>query len=361
MPDWRRVGLSFAAATAGTVTGLVAERLLMRRRHDRGPYGPPLGDVTGDVTTLLGPDGARLHVETYGTSVTGDQDVPLREHPGALASREGPAAEVVLVHAFAQTGRAWHEQVVGLRDRLRLVTYDQPGHGRSSTPSSGEYSLDLLADALAAVIEQSTDEARGRLVLVGHSLGGMTALAFARCHRALFARRVGALLLLSTTARSDQSVALGVGLRMLVPLQAAVNHGLAQGGQRLAGVCRGPSDLSFALTRGLGLVRRTDPRYVELTERLVLESEIATIAKLLPVILAMNEDETLARIDVPSVIVVGSEDWLTPVRDARRMAQLNPQVRLVEIPGVGHMMPLEAHDDVNRLILELAREAGGRE
>ncbi len=348
MPDWRRVGLSFAAATAGTVTGLVGERLLMRRRHDRDRYGPPLGGVAGDVTTVVGPDDVRLHVETHGPA----------EAAGPLERHEGPAAEVVLVHAFAQTGRAWHEQVVGLRDRHRLVTYDQPGHGRSSAPSSGEYSLDLLADALAAVVEQSTDAGRGRLVLVGHSLGGMTALAFARRHRGLFAQRVGTLLLLSTTARTGApNVALGLGLRMLVPLQAAAGYALAERGQRLAAVYRGPSDLSFALTRGIGLVRRADPRYVELTERLVLETDLATIAKLLPVILEMNEDETLTDIDIPSVIVVGSEDRLTPVRDARRMARLNPHVRLVEIPGVGHMTPLEAHSAVNRLIRELSGDA----
>lgn len=356
MPVWRRVGLSFAAATAGTVTGLVAERLLMRRRHDRERHGPPLGNVTGDTSTLVGPDGVSLYVETYGPALA-DAGVAPAEHAGPPGRHEGPAAEVVLVHAFAQTGRAWHEQVVGLSDRYRLVTYDQPGHGRSSAPSSGEYSLDLLADALAAVIEHATDMARGRLVLVGHSLGGMTALAFARRHRALFAQRVGALLLLSTTARSHQSVALGLGLRMLVPLQAAADYILAERGQRLAGVYRGPSDLSFALTRGIGLVRQTDPRYVELTERLVLETDLATIAKLLPVILEMNEDETLAQIDIATVIVVGSEDRLTPVRDARRMAQLNPHVTLVEIPGVGHMTPLEAHAAVNRLIRELALDA----
>lgn len=343
MPDWRRVGLSLVAATAGTLAGLVGERLLIRGRHDREGSGEPLGEMEGDVTTLAGPDEVRLHVETYG---------PV----GPLRGDE-PTAEVVAVHAFAQTGRVWHEQVVGLRDRHRLVTYDQPGHGASSAPSSGEYSLDLLADALAAVVEQATESGRGRLVLVGHSLGGMTALAFARRHGVLFGQRVGALLLLSTTARIEaQSVALGVGLRLLVPLQAAAGEFLAERGQRLARVYRGPSDLSFALTRGIGLVRRTDRRYIALTERLVLDTDLTTIAKLLPVILEMNEDETLAKIDVPTVIVVGSEDRLTPVRDARRMATLNPHVRLVEIPGVGHMTPLEAHGVVNRLIRELARD-----
>lgn len=346
MPDWRRMGLALAAVTVGTASGFLGERLLMRRRHDQERPGPPLGEVAGDARTLVGPDGVRLHVEVWG--------------PDAPRGRDGrPATEVVLVHAFALTGRAWHEQVVGLRDRLRLVAYDQPGHGRSSAPSHGEYSLDLLADALAAVVEEATDPRRGRLVLVGHSLGGMTALAFARRHRDLFEQRVGALLLLSTTARTGAgNAALGVALRALIPLQTMAGNALlslAERGQRLARVYRGPSDLSFALTRGIGLVPTADPRYIELTERLVLETDLTTIAKLVPVVLGMNEDETLARIEVPTVIVVGSEDQLTPVRDARHMARLNPNVQLVEIPGAGHMTPLEGHEDVNRLIRQLAR------
>ncbi|MFN2555932.1 MAG: alpha/beta fold hydrolase [Nitriliruptorales bacterium] len=346
MPNWRRVGLSCAAATAGTVTGLVAERLLMRRRHERKGSAAQIGDIAGDATVLAGPGGVRLQVETYGPEGGGDE----------------AATEIVLVHAFAQTARAWHEQVIGLRDRHRLVTYDQPGHGRSSAPTSAEFSLDLLADALATVVERATQPGRGRLVLVGHSLGGMTALGFARRHEALFGERVGALLLLSTTARTEsQNAALGLGLRLLVPLQTAAGDFFAVRGQRLARVYRGPSDLSFALTRGIGLVRGADPRYVELTERLVLDTELATILKLLPVVLEMNEEETLAKINVPTVIVVGSDDRLTPVRDARHMARSNPDVRLVEIPGVGHMTPLETHGVVNRLIRELAREANRRE
>ncbi|MDP8928286.1 MAG: alpha/beta hydrolase [Actinomycetota bacterium] len=176
MPDWPRLAVTAGSVLAGTVAGYLAERLLLRDRHEALRAASPLGQIEGEQHRLGGPDGARLCVETYGPA-------------------DSASGEVVLVHGFSLMGRCWHEQVVALRDRLRLVTYDHPGHGRSSRPLSGKHSLELLADALAAVIQQATDAARGKIVVVGHSMGGMTALACARRHPQLFERRVGALLL----------------------------------------------------------------------------------------------------------------------------------------------------------------------
>lgn len=337
MADWWRLLFNAGAASAGVAVGYAAERLLVHGRIDQPSPGPPLGEEAGDLSTIDGPDGSKLAVEYYGPP---------------------DAQQVMLVHGFSMSGRSWHEQVVALRDRFRLITYDQPGHARSSKPDSGEYSLDLLADGLAAVVEQATDPSRGPLVLVGHSMGGMTALCFARCHSDLFDRRVGALLLLSTCAKAGvEDVAMGLGIQLLVRIQSLVERGASLLGPRahyLARAYRSSSDLSFALVRELALIRTADPRHVDLTEQLVLDSDLGMLTKLTPVLLTMDEEETLAGIEVPTIVLCGVGDRMTPVEYTRHMAEVNSDLEVVELPGIGHMTPLEAHVAVNALIVQLA-------
>lgn len=350
MPDWRRLAVGVGAVGIGAAAGWAAERALLRERLEPTRQDPELGLIEGEQTRIAGPAGTRLLVESYGPE-------------------NGPL--VVLSHGFAMTGRCWHEQVVALGDRYRLVTYDQPGHGRSTGPadraswgdgrgSNGGYSLDLLGHALHEVVRRLPDRP---FVLVGHSMGAMSALALARLYPRLFHQRVSGLVLLSTTAKAGaEDVAMGMGIQALVRIQNRVESvaGLmGQRAQRLAHLYRASSDLSFLLTRTVGLARDADPRHVDLTEQLVIDTDISTIAALTPVLLTMDEDDTLADLDVPTVVVVGSDDRITPVGHAEHIARVNEDVDLLELPGIGHMTPLEGADVVNALIVRMAATAGG--
>lgn len=343
MPDWRRIAVGAGAVGLGLAAGWASERLLLRDRLAPTRQDPDLGMIEGEQVEIPGPAGTRLLLESYGP--------------------EG-APTVLLVHGFAMTGRCWHEQIVALQDRYRLVTYDQPGHGRSTGPSDGRedgaYSLDLLGHALHEVVRRLPDR---RFVLVGHSMGGMTALAFARLYPRLFHERVSGMLLLSTSAKAGaEDVAMGMGIQALVRIQDRVEHVAGLMGaraRRLARIYRASSDLSYLMTREVGLARDADPRHVDLTEQLVLDTDIRTIAALTPVLLTMDEDDTLLDIDVPTVVVVGSEDRLTPVGHAEHIARVNEDVDLLELPGIGHMTPMEAADVVNALIVRMAAEVGG--
>jgi pimeloyl-ACP methyl ester carboxylesterase len=337
--DWRRVAIGVGVAAAGTVAGYVGERALLRNRVPAGEPDPALGLIAGEQQVLHGPDGTRILVESYGP-----------EEPAT------PTA--VLVHGFCLSGRSWHEQVEALQDRVRLVTYDQPGHSRSSAPRSGEYDLDLLADALATVIDEAAPS-DGRLLLVGHSTGGMAALALARLDPGLFERRVGALLLLSTAAKlGGANVALTAALRGAARARAALER-TPRIGRRFEGLAR-PSDLTFGIARSVGFVRTEDPRYIRFVEEEVLKTPLETIIGLSRVILDVDEEEVLETIDVPTVVVVGTEDRLTPIRHARRMAELNPDVEVVELEGTGHVVQMSAAETVNALIERLTSEVAGR-
>ena len=135
----RNAALLGLGAAAGAALAYRAERAVLRDRLAVTKVGPPMGSLEGEVQELRGPDGVRLTVESYGPA-----DAPT----------------IVLAHGWCCTGRVWHEQVAELADRYRLVTYDQPGHGRSSPPRSGRYPLDLFGDTLRAVLDQCTDPGR---------------------------------------------------------------------------------------------------------------------------------------------------------------------------------------------------------
>lgn len=332
MPDWRALTLGVGGAVAGVAAGYAAERLLMRSRIPEPKTTVELGTLDGDEHDLRGPHGSRLRVETHGSG----------------------SPEIVLVHGFANGRRVWHEQISALRDRYRLVTYDQPGHG-DSTPAD-EATLDAAGDCLAHVVAEASG---GRIVLVGHSLGGMTALAYARRHPEAFAERVGALLLLSTAARMG---------RLNLVATAAV-HSLARaraGAARLPGPlgrrareAPASNDLTLAIGRAVGFVRDTDPHVVRFVERMFLGTPIETMVDLGEAILGVDEEETITALDVPTVVVVSADDRLTPLRYAEAMAERNPDIDLVQLSGAGHMTPLTAPAVVNALIGRLATHCDG--
>lgn len=339
MVDWRKlaVGVGVAAGAAGAA---YAGQRVLRRPHRVG-HEPEvtLGTLVGDRREVAGPDGTSLLVETHG---------PPPERADGV---------VVLAHGFANRRGVWHEQVAELADHYHLVTYDQPGHGDSSPPASGAFSADLLGDALAAVVAATVPPGR-RCLLVGHSLGGMTALAFARRHPALLHERAGSLLLLSTSARPSRvNGAAVVALRSLVRLREVGTRLPGRVGRRLS-QAPASSRLTTDVARTVAFEPHTDPAYVQFVEQMVLTTPLDTLVALAATILRLDEERTLTRLRVPTVVAVSVDDRLTPVRHARRMAALNPAVEVVEFAGLGHMTPLTGASVVNALIARLVDEAG---
>lgn len=320
------------AVAAGFATGLVVERRILRPRLRPAPRdAAPLGTLAGEPLDVTGPGGLHLAVERYGPP---------------------SAPQIVLSHGWVNTGRVWHEQVVALADRFRLVTYDQPGHGRSGAPPENAYDVDLFGDALAAVVEQAT--AAGRLVLCGHSLGGMAILNLLR-RRSDLAARVAALVLLSTASRAAaDELRPGFGIHTVARIQRLLDRAATLGRPHARSLAHrlyaSSSDLSFLATRAFGLSPTADPRYVDFTEQLLLDSDVDMILGVMAPVLTLDEDEALPCLTVPTVVVCGTADRVTPLGLSRRLVAGVPRARLVEVPGVGHMTPLEAHEIVNDLL-----------
>lgn len=332
------------ALAAGAVVGVLAERWLVRRRLAPPPVADEnmaaLGSIAGELSVIDGPDGVRLAVETYGPS---------------------GAPQLVLAHGWMCTGRVWHEQAAGLADRYRVVTYDQPGHGRSTAPRSGDYDLDLLGDTLACVIDQATEP--GPVVVMGHSLGGMGLLnAVRRASPALRDRLAGVVLLSTTSSPTLERSALEAGIWVVARLERGLRRLVPWLREpRLLGVTdrltATTSDLSQLLTRWVAVGRQADPRVATFTLQLVLDSSSDAVPGYLLAIVGVAEDAGLdALAGIPVSVVVGTRDRLTPIAFSRRMAA-RLGTELVELPGVGHMTLLEAPDVVNAIAQRYLEQA----
>lgn len=271
-------------------------------------------------------DGTRLHVQVRGPE-------------------EGPT--VVFAHCWATSLASWGPVVRRLGPDLRVVLYDQRGHGRSQTPlTRAGYGTEKLADDLCAVLEATVPDGE-KAVVAGHSMGGMTIMAAAP--RETFEEKVGAVLLTNTgsTQLPKRSTA--------IPLPGALG---ALGAKVFltAPLPLGPAGpMSARLLKFLVLGERADARTTRLCARLVHDCGSVPRGEWGRVMSTLDLDESVRRISVPTVVVGGTEDKLTPPWHAHHVGALVGDCEEVrELPGLGHMGPLEVPDVLAELVDKLA-------
>lgn len=322
--------LAFGAAAAGSAAiGYAA-----KRRAVAG-VEPARGDewaelhrpVHGERLAIRSYDGTRLHAEVLGPEA---------------------APTVVLVHGYGLSQHAWHYQRRDLRDRFRLVCYDQRGHGGSALAATGDYSMATLGRDLAAVLDVAAPAGQP-LVLVGHSMGGMTLLSFAEQLPERVPDLAGVVLASTAGGGVVAGGAFTAGAAALSTLrgQALRRRRREPGGppDDDPSAWTGPprADTLFLLTRALGFSPEADPAHVAFTEQLLAQAPGRVVAALGPALTSLRLIDAAEHLDVPGMVLVGDHDRLTPVRQARRLAERLPKAELQVIEGAGHMLPLEAH------------------
>jgi pimeloyl-ACP methyl ester carboxylesterase len=288
----------------------------------------------GHVLTV---DGLRLNVH-----VTGPPDADVT---------------VVLAHGWTQSLHTWRHQVRDLTDavtsRVRVVRYDHRGHGRSEGTAEHDATLDNLARDLAAVVDSFAAE--GPLVLAGHSMGGMAMMALAEHRPELFAERVVGVVFVSTSGGRLDRVTLGLPPAMGARVRNRLPRLLAMRARMLSRrKRRRPPTLESQVVRRFLLGRPVRPA----DHRLVLEDLVATPADSMCGFFAdlMRHDRSAALAalqSVPTHVLVGDCDRLTPPVHARRLAEAMPWADFSVLAGAGHMLPLERDDAVTRAIADL--------
>ncbi|MEU9825659.1 alpha/beta fold hydrolase [Micromonospora chersina] len=280
------------------------------------------------------PDGVRLHV-----AATGPVDAEVT---------------AILLHGWTLDGRSWHRQLADLRDRfgerVRVVTYDARGHGRSSCMALRTATLAQLGDDLAAVVDQVVPS--GRIVLVGHSMGGMTVMEYAHRHPEHFAGRTAGLVFVSTTAEGHTHTVYGLSPRIARLIRLAETTGA--GVLARCGAWRPPHALLRALRpsiRWMLFGDRCDPADIRLVTSAVAHASLRSIGGFRASIGAQHRLDTLAALGrLPAAALVGDRDRLTPPPCAESIAAALPTTELTVCPGAGHMLMMERPDDVNAAV-----------
>lgn len=266
---------------------------------------------------------------------------------------------VLLLHGITLGAAVWPYQLSRLADAgLRVIALDQRGHGRSGGATEGSetgtgtpplITLDRMATDVAEVMDQL--ELDG-VTLVGHSMGGMVALELmgSRPDVAAGLGRVSALVLAGTTANATSRRGVP-GLSDLVagvtPLLSSAS-GLAA---RLPGPTLPANDLAFLLAR-VTFGDSPSPRQVSFTGHLTSDVPIRVSAELLLEIVRFNAEWVLGGIRLPTAVVVGDHDLMTPPGQSEYLAEHIRGARLEVLAGCGHMLMLERPDELNRIIAE---------
>lgn len=235
---------------------------------------------------------------------------------------------LVLLHAFPVDARMWDPVRAPLSERLRLITPDQRGLGRSPLPETDrEPNLDDAARDVVALLDRLELD---KVVLGGCSMGGYLTMAVLR----VAPERVGGLVFIDTKATVD------------TPDAAQTRHDLAARVE-----AEGTGWLPETLTPGL-LAEKARPEVAERLRELITTQPPSGIAWAARAMAARPDSvETLRSADVPALVVVGEEDRLTPLDAANTLVETLPDATLVVLPEAGHLTPLEDPAGVVEAIL----------
>jgi pimeloyl-ACP methyl ester carboxylesterase len=321
---------------AGGTAGVLAERLLVRRRvrgAERAAAFEPLEGTREETVTCS--DGLRLAVYE-----TGPITAPLA---------------IVFVHGYTVRADCWAIQVRELADTgVRMVLYDHRGHGASEVgPAKGD-TIEQLGRDLSEVLRQRVPE--GPVLLVGHSMGGMTIMALAEQLPDLFGPRIVGVALIDTSSAGMGQVSLGLPAALATPMSKLLPHAAraAPLNRRAERLRAADSDLARLTNALIAFAPGAGAAALAAMARMQARTKLETMASFLPTFVTHDRTAALAALsEIPVVIMVGELDILTPPSHSRVMADALPTARLITVPGSGHMLMLEAPEAVTEQLRSL--------
>ena len=242
-------------------------------------------------------------------------DILWKDQPARIREM-GTGAPVVLVHGYPLDGAMWSGVARALMARFRVLKPDLPGRG--DTPAASAGSLEEYADFLGVILKTLGQPAG----LAGFSMGGYVALALARRRP----EHLAALALVDTRAQADDEAGRAKRDEAIATVRSS---GVAAIADAMV-----PKLLSPAAAGNRDLIERV--------RRVILRQKPETVEADLAAMRDRSDSRpALATLDVPTLVVVGAEDALTPPADSEAMASAIPGARLATIPGAGHLAPME--------------------
>jgi pimeloyl-ACP methyl ester carboxylesterase len=230
---------------------------------------------------------------------------------------EGKGLPLVFVHGFPLNREAWQPQIDDLSASLRTIAPNLPGFGGRKA-FSGSLTMDMLADDVAAL---ATKLGARPVVLVGHSMGGYVALAFARRHPEL----LRGLVLVATRSGPDTA-------------EAAAGRRAAAEKVRAAGI---EAVIDGMVPKMLAPVNRSSESQAAIRAFMMSSSREGVIGALLGMADRPDSTPGLRQISVPTLVVTGADDELIAPAESTALAGAIPGARLRVLPDAGHMVAWE--------------------
>jgi pimeloyl-ACP methyl ester carboxylesterase len=349
------IGGAVAAATAAAAAGVAFERHSVSRQRARidARTAARFGALPVDrESVVVTEDGLALYVEEVGPL-----NAPLT---------------VVFVHGFTLNLGSFHFQRIALSDafgdRIRMVFYDQRSHGRSGHSDSKYCTLEQLGRDLNSVIEARMPV--GPIVLVGHSMGAMAVMEFARQFPTLLRSsagkpkgrtkksRISAIALINTSAGQLRTVTLGlpnVVARLrgpVVPIvlrRAARSVHLVERGRALG------KDLAWVMTKRLSFGSPdVDPAVVDYAAAMIAATPVDVVSDFYSTLMDHDGTEGVERLAGCEVLLIGgTKDTLTPISHTEAIAAALPKSELIMVEDAGHLLMLEKPESVDGPLIAL--------
>ncbi len=352
---WILGALGGAVGVAAAGTAVAVARRDRRVSHVAGRH-VALGSLRSRPITVVAEDGVPLHVEV-------DEAAPLEGLDGGQrrlrTNGEEPQVTLVFVHGYCLNLDSWHFQRAAYRGLVRAVYYDQRSHGRSGRSDREHATIEQLGRDLRTVIDTVAPD--GPVVLVGHSMGGMSIVALAEEFPDLIGEKVIGVGLIATTAGG-----LDVN-RILVPLLPARLTGrltgravstLARGHRAVDGARRVGKAIANVATSRLAFGGRVPQEYVDFVDDMLSATPFEVVADFFQGFGSLDKFDHVEVFDrVPTSVICGTDDRLTAVGHSRKLHVRIPTSRLLECEGAGHMVTLERHDQVNAELDQLISAA----
>jgi len=345
--------LSVAGAAVGVAAAGTALRVAQRRAviaHRGAGDETEFKSLRSKPITVVSDDGVPLHVEVDEYAGTGRR----------RRATKAPELTVVFIHGYSLTLDSWHFQRAAYRGQVRAVYYDQRSHGRSGRSGAGHATIEQLGHDLKHVLD--TVVPHGPIVLVGHSMGGMTIMALAEEYPELFGDRVVGVGLISTTAGGLEPH------RIVAPMLPSTVGGavaerlmavLARGHRQVDGFRRLGRSVAMVATDELAFGDDVPASYVEFVDEMLSSTPFGVVAEFFSNFAALDKFETVKALSVvPTSIICGTADKITSIGHSRKLHAYIAGSNLLECQGAGHLVIMERHDDVNAELDHLFAAAG---